>query len=286
MSWQFLTAISVTTFSISVLLQRVLLHTNKSDPYAYVIAFQGLTGIIVGAYAVALGFQLPDLSRLWIPALATVVLYGAGHVAYAKTLQVVEASAFPVLFATQAIWIMGIGIALLHEHITPWQIAGALLIFGSVALLTKPPNGKASLRLERGIVLGLLTGLLFGIASVTWAYVGRRADTASWAALGFIGPALTVLLARPQAARKLASFVRGEVAIRMLLLCFIFSISGVTLLQAYQSGNISLVAPLRQTGVIVTLLLGVVFLQEHENLRRKFLASLVCFIGALLVVSS
>lgn len=284
MSWQLLTMISVTTFSVSVLLQRLLLHKNKTDPYAYAIAFQGLTGVLVGLYALVHGFELPDLSRLWLPMLATFVLYGAGHVTYAKTLQLVEASAFPIFFATQAIWVMGVGVLFFHEYLGLWQVLGSLMIFCGIALLSKHPGGTVRLKLEHGVVLGLLTGLLFGLASVTWAYVGRHADTASWAALGFVGPALSVLLARPQAFIKLKSFLNGEMATRMLLLCLIFSVSGVTLLQAYHSGNLSLVAPLRQTGIIMTLFLGIVFLKERDDLHRKILAALICATGALLVV--
>lgn len=284
MSWQLLTIMSVTTFSVSVLLQRLLLHKHKSDPYAYVIAFQGLTGVLVGVYAIFHGFQLPELSKLWFPVLATMILYGVGHVAYAKTLQLVEASAFPILFATQAIWVMSIGVLFFDETLNIRQVIGALLVLGGVALLTKRPKAISKFKLERSVVLGLLTGLLFGLASVAWAYVGRHADTVSWTALGFIGPAIVVLLARPQAARKLKPFFSGEVAGSMVLLCLIFSVSGVTLLQAYQSGNLSVVAPLRQTGIIVTLLLGVFFLHERDNLRRKVLGALISFVGALLII--
>lgn len=276
--------ISVTTFSGSVLLQRLLLHKHKSDPLAYVIVFQGLVGILVGLYALLQGFQLPDFSRLWFPMLATIVLYGAGHVAYAKTLQQVEASAFPILFATQAVWIMVIGLTFFHERLTIAQAVGTVFIFASVGMLTKRPNGIKLIRLEEGIVLGLLTGLLFGIASALWAYVGRRTDTASWTSLSFLGPALVVLLWRPSAAKKLGLFLEREVLVKLAVLGIIFSISAVTLMQAYKTGNVSLVAPLRQTGIILTLLLAIVFLHERTDIARKVIASLICFVGVVLII--
>jgi drug/metabolite transporter (DMT)-like permease len=284
MSWQLLTLVSVTTFSISVLLQRLLLHKNKSDPLAYVVVFQGSVGLLVGLYALLLGFQMPDLSKLWLPMLATVVLYGAGHVAYAKTLQQVEASAFPILFATQAVWVMLIGLTFFQERLTIAQVAGTVLIFSSVGMLTKRPKGIKTHKLEEGIVLGLLTGLLFGIASALWAYVGRRADTASWTSLSFLGPALVVFLWRPRTAKKLSFFLEKEVLSKIALLGVIFSVSAVTLMQAYKSGNVSLVAPLRQTGIILTLLLAMVFLHERTDISRKVIASLICFAGVVLII--
>jgi len=61
MGWQLLTAISVVTLSISVLLQRLLLHKDKSDPYAYVVVFQGLVAFLIAVYALVHGFQMPGL---------------------------------------------------------------------------------------------------------------------------------------------------------------------------------------------------------------------------------
>src|SRR5690349_6487141 len=106
MSWQLLTAISVVGLSISILLQRVLLAKDKVDPIGYVIIFQGLVGILTGVAAVVHGFVLPDLAGqwLWLAAIGCTVLYAAGHIAYAKTLQLLEASVFGVLYATHAIW--------------------------------------------------------------------------------------------------------------------------------------------------------------------------------------
>lgn len=49
----------------------------------------------------------------------------------------VETSAFSVLFATQAIWIMILGIVLLHETITIAQIAGTTLISADMGILAK-----------------------------------------------------------------------------------------------------------------------------------------------------
>lgn len=281
MSWQILTAISVITLSLSVLLQRLLLHHDKSNPYAYVVVFQGLVAVLIGIYAVINGFQAPDFSKYWFPMLATVLLYSTGHIVYAKTLQKVEASIFSILFATNAIWAMVIGLFVFDESITLKNLAGVLLIFLSVGVLTEH---KKKLKVDLGIALGLLTGFLFGLATIAWVYVGKYADAASWTSLSFAGPSLVVLLTNISAAKDIRSFLSGKKLIRMVLLGIFFSISAVTLLIAFQKGSVSLIAPLQQTTIILTMLLGVFFLKEKSHILRKILSAFLCFVGVLLIV--
>lgn len=281
MSWQLLVAISVITFSISVLLQRTLMHEDKSDPIAYVIVFQASVGLIILAYALFFGFEMPHFRTLWFPALSSSVLYGIAHVAYAKTLQIVEASVFSVLAATRTFWIMLFGVLLFQDYIGPLQILGSLLIFLSICLLAERRNG---FKFGRGIALGLLTGMLLGFAVVGWVYVGKYTDAASWTALSFLSTSLLVLIGRPRAVKHIKPFFQGKTFQRIALLGTLFAISSVTLLEAFKTGSVSLIAPLHATTIIVTVLLAIAFLGERTRLRWKTAAAMVCFMGVLLIV--
>lgn len=280
MSWQFFIAISVIAGSISVLLQRLLLHRDKSNTFAYIVVFQALVALLVGTYAVINGFVMPDFDRYWLAIIATCVLFGVGNVVYAKTLERVEASIFSVLFATGAVWVMLMGIIFLDEVLSVSQIIGAFLIFFSIAILG---YSKKSLKFSKGILLGLLTGLIYGVAVALWAYVGRGSDVASWTAISFAGPSLVVLIAYPRSVKHMKSFLSGAKLIRMALLGVTFSIGAVTLLTAYNKGDVSAVAPINQTSIVITTLLAIIFLKERDHLPKKILSAVVCFIGALLI---
>lgn len=282
MSWELLTAISVITFSVSVLVRRLLLNTTqKLDPFVYVVAFQGLVGLITGIYALMHGFVMPDLDRYGLMMAITIGLYAAAHLVSVKAFELVEASVFSVLFATGTLWTMAASLFLFDDRITGGQLLGVMLLLVSVAILVER---KQSWRLSRGIWLGLLTAALFGLATAGWAYVGRHADAPSWTAISFLGPAMLVLLMRPRAAIKLRPFLQKELMKRMLALGIIFSVSAVSSLLAYRDGNVNVIAALQQTGVIVTTLLAVVFLHERTHLLRKGLAAAVGFVAVLLIV--
>ena len=282
MTWQLLTLISVVSLSISVILQRVLIHKDKTDPFAYAVLFQGIVGVLLMAFALIYGFKLPNIETVIIPAIISVFFYGVGHIIYAKTLQKVEASAFSVLFATQAIWIMILGIVLLHETMTITQVAGTVFIFAGVGILAKIFR---SVFKENGVLLGLLTGLMFGIAIYYWSYVGRFTDTISWAAISFIGTSLVAFLVRPSSVRKMKPLLKLSVIWKLFALGIFYGIGSLTMLFAYKYGTFAIVSPLRQTSIIVTVLLALTFLpMERNRIRRKILAAVICMVGVILII--
>ena len=282
MTWQLVTAISVFALSSSVLLQRILLSKDKLNPYAYAVIFQGLVGVLLMIVAVADGFKLPNIETVVIPAVVSVIVFGVGHIIYAKTLQTVEASAFSVLFATQAIWIMLFGILLFHESLTPLQIVGVMLIFGSVGMLSR---NVRSFKIDKGTGLGLMTGLLFGIAITAWSYVGRHTDGLSWAAISFVGTALVAYLVGFRAIRRVDSLFQPKIFIKLILLAVFYGIGSLAMLFAYREGTFSVVTPLRQTSIVFTVLLALLFLSnERTRIRTKLAAALISFIGVMLIV--
>lgn len=282
MSWQLLTFISILCLSISVILQRILIHKHKTDPFAYAIVFQAIVGVLLMVFGLIHGFSLPHIQDLAWPALVSVACFGIGHIFYAKTLQRVEASAFSVLFATQAIWTMLLGIVLLHESLSALQIIGSVLIFASVGMLAK---SFTSMLRDRGTLLGLLTGLLFGVAVYFWSYVGRHTDGISWAAVSFLATSLVVLLAKPRAVRDIKPLLQPVVISKLWLLGAFYGLGSLTMLYAYKTGSFAIVSPLRQTGIIVTVLLALLLLpSERNHVGRKLLAAAVCMLGVVLIV--
>lgn len=282
MTWQLFTLISIVSLSFSVILQRLLLHKDKTDPIAYVIVFQGSVGALLMIPAVIAGFSLAGIAVVALPALISIVLFGVGHIVYAKTLQRVEASAFSVLLATQAVWTMLLGFLLLHESLTLVQLLGTVLIFASVGVLAR---NVAKVFRERGTLLGLLTGLMFGVAVYAWSYVGRHVDPLSWAAISFVGTTLVVLVLRPRSVRKMKPFLRTKVLWKMLALGATYALGSLMMLLAYKYGTFAIVSPLRQTSIILTVLLALLLLPaERNHIRRKLIAAVVCTIGVILIV--
>lgn len=282
MTWQLLTAISVVFLSFSIILQRILVHKDKVDPVAYTILFQGLVGGLLLVAALFRGFSLPNIGAVIVPAAASLFLFAAGHIFYAKTLQKVEASIFSVLFATSSIWMMVLGMVLFHEQLTVLQVIGSVLIFSSVILVVKD---FGNFSFSKGTGLGLLTGLLFGLALTSYSYVGRHTDTLSWGAVSFMGIAIVALLFDTSALKKMKPLLNVGTFSRLIFLGIFYAIGSIALLYAYKIGDFSVVSPLRQSGIMVTVLMALLFLPSERNrIGRKIVAAFVASVGVVLIV--
>lgn len=281
MSWQLLVAISVLTYSISVLLQRVLLKDDKSDPVAYSIIFQILVGVLITIYAFIHGFQIPNLMPIIPNLILMTILYGAGNVFIFNALKLIQASEFTIIFTSRSLWTIIAAVLFLGERFTTQQVFGTTLIISSVVMVT---GGLKLKTLKNGHAYALLAGLAFGLAFANDAFILRNFDVPSYLSLAFIIPALAVLAIKPGSIQKMKPLLEKAKLAKLLLLGIFYAISAITVFLAYQVGrNAAQIAPLNQTSTIITVLFGIIFLKESAQLAKKLVGTIVSFIGVLLL---
>lgn len=282
MSWHIFVAISIITYSLSVLLQRVLLKNDKSDPIAYSIVFQLLTGILIGIYALFNGFSTPNLVPLIPNLVVMTVLYGAGNVFIFIALKTIDASEFTIVFASRALWTILGAIIILKESFSPLQMIGTVLIIMSVILVSWK---KQKFILSKGIIFSVFAALFFGLAFANDAFILNNFDAPSYLIFAFIIPSLAVWAMYPKSIVHMKPLFERKTLQKLLLLSFLYGISAITIFLAYQVGkNASQIAILDQTATIVTVLLAVLFLRERSDLWKKVLGAIMSFIGVVLVL--
>ena len=280
MSWQILVAVSVVTYSVSVLLQRILLKDEKIDSVAFSIVFQLLTGALILGYALTRGFSSPNLLPL-LPNLALMTfLYGAGNVFIFKALKAIEASEFTIIFATRTVWIILAAVLFLSEQFSLVQLLGTGLILSSVVLV----SWQKGLKLSRGVLLSLAAAACFGLAFANDAFIIRNFDVPSYLGIAFIVPALAVWMVFPKSSSKMLPMLKKSFLKKLGVLSVLYATSAITIFLAYQIGrNAAQIAPLNQTSTILTVLLAIIFLGEKSQLTRKLIGAVLSFIGIILV---
>lgn len=282
MNWLAYTLISVTCISFSMIIQRVLMHRHKFSAPAFSSLSQFVVAGAVLPFALLHGISFAGFGDVLPLIVLSSLAFGAGSIVYYKTLRVVEASMFSILFATSSFWVMVIGVVALGEHLSSLQIIGTIIVFSSVAILIK---NIRDFRFDRGILLGLATGLLYGIAVASSAYVGRKVDIPTWVFVSFFTGGLVSLCLMPSAIRKYPSMLQRQHLPTVGLFGLLYAVGNAALSYAYKLGPFSVVSPLRQTGVIVTTLLALAILHdERNNIPRKLTAAVLCTAGVVLLV--
>jgi len=280
-SWQMLLGISVITFSISTILQRIIMKDADSDSVAYSIFFQIATGIILGVFALMHGFHMPNLLMYWQNILLMIFLYAAANILIFKSLQVIEASEFTVLFVTRAFWTILSAVVFLGERFSFGQLLGTILVLGGVIIVSYK---KSNFALNKGAFFAILGAFFLGLGFTNDAFLVRHFDVMSYEAVAFILPGLAIAVVSPKSLRKMKPLFRPMTALKIGTLALIYGISAVTVFVAYQVGhNAAQLGALNQLSTVVTVLFAIIFLRETSNLWKKVLGALLSFVGAVLI---
>ena len=100
----------------------------------------------------------------------------------------------------------------------------------------------------------------------------------------FLLPNMLLWAIHPQKTRNMLILATGKLIPKIALLGVFFAVSATTYFLSYQVGrNAAQIASINQTSVIIIVLLAVIFLHERINLMRKLLASVISFVGILLL---
>lgn len=283
MSWQILIALSVLLYSFSVLLQKVLLKDDNSDPISFSIFFQVGVSMVIAVLVFFLkgGIVIPDLSGIWIYVLLMGVLYGLANVSVFKSLKLTDASQFGVLFQSKNLFAI-IGTSLIfNEMLTTKQWIGALLLIAGVIIVSL---NKTKFKLDKGSVLALLAGLLFGAANVNDRFLVSYFDPYSYVVVGFLFPAILVSVFYPKKLTGIKMFLKKAYLFKMVVLCLVYGLSATAFFAALsKTGNASQLFSINAFSVITVVVLSIVLLKERDFMPRKILGAILSLIGLLLV---
>ncbi|OGM15600.1 hypothetical protein A2V56_00160 [Candidatus Woesebacteria bacterium RBG_19FT_COMBO_42_9] len=281
-TWQILIILSVICYSVSVLLQRILVTEKGSDPVAYASFSQLLTGLMIGIFGYLFtSMKYPDFKPLILNFLLMIVLYALGNIFVFKALKKTEASKFSVIFSSRAIIAVLAFSLLMKETLTVSQWIGTLLIL-SAAVIVSLETKKIKFSFKE--IYALLAAMFYGFAVVNDRFLLRHFDVFPYSFLGFVLPALSILAFYSGRIKNMKVFLVKERFVRMATLSLFYAASIILFFYALQiTENSSQVISLNSIGVVVTVIFAILFLNERKRIIWKIVGSLLGLLGLLLV---
>lgn len=235
------------------------------------------------------GFSLDfPVSMWWFFGLAG-LLFALGNIAAFKANTKVEASQFAIITRFRVIVIVAASWFFLGDTLTPLQILGASIVFGSslfAVWLTRQKKKKNKSRIGFYTMIAVLSAVFMGLAIVNEKYILNSVTLATYVVIGWgLQAFFMTLLANRQLARVPKLISDGSIK-TILLLGGLRTVAGFCFINALQlSDNASLIGSIAALQVILVVIGGYIFLNEKKYGVQKFVAASAAFIGVILLVN-
>ena len=158
---------------------------------------------------------------------------------------------------------------------------GALLIFTGVILVNVTAKTIGWSRREWFAVLAAVS---FGFENTNDRILLDTFPLYVFVSLAFVAPAIMIAILSPVATQKIPALLHGARLKTFLALCVVYAASAITFFWALQiAPNSSQIASINLSSVVLTVILAIIFLREHDRILQKLVGAAATFAGLLLL---
>lgn len=282
MVWFYFAACSVIFFTLLNLLQRRLAIESR-NPRALALVFNTLAALVAfltfTLTSTNIGFSFPTKSTAWFVLIIASLMYALFERRRFRTSKLLNASTFSIV-ANVGVLVAFVGSLILYsEPLTGAKIVGVFLILLSLLLVsyTKTKDKVPLQAVAHGILTFLFLGTAWTLDKQGATYFGAE----TYNVLIWITPILFIYLPHIKMRDIICEFKTSHWKILALA---VLNVSGYLLqLKALEMHEATRVIPIIQTSTVFTVMAGVLFLKERENIFRKILAGVVALVGVVLL---
>lgn len=285
----YLALLAVVLYSIGSIVRKELSSVDDNLNYIFSIVFQLVGGVFVFIFSIFLGFGqeykefLVSLNPyISIKILVGSVLWFLATTTSFKALHTITASKYSIIESLSPLVSIILALLFLGEIFNLQQFIGMLMILLSVFAVIYDKDDRFS-RFSKGEAIALLSAMLSGLAIVNDKGIYAVAPFSPTLVTLFILPGILGIVSKPSELKKIYLVGKDKNIIKQLLIMGV--IWGVAAISYYKaivlSNSVSLIVSISQLSVILTVLLGLVFLKETKNWQIKIVASVVSVAGLL-----
>lgn len=279
MTWLIYVSISIASIAIANIFQRIAMVKKDSDPIVSAIVFQFLATIVTFIFTFFKGFYLPSVNLLpyfIIPS----VFYAFGTLFIFKAIKRIEASEASIISGIGSLATIISAFLFLNERLRIIQIAGVFLIILAIFLVNRI---KGKVKLDRGLMLALIGNSFYGLAVTGDTFILRSYDAVSYTPVIFLLPGIILCIIYYSKLKKIVSNIKEGFDLNLIIYSVLYGIQAVTYFLAIENGALaSQISTVFKIEIVLTVILGAVFLKERKYLPLKLIALILALGGAYL----
>lgn len=281
MTWLYYSLGVAISFMFLSIFSRILTVESK-NPRAFSIVFNLICivmslilYVVSGAYK---NFSLPTRIDAWAFLLIASFFYGLNERFRFLISKLLEASIYSIIGNITVIIAVVISFFLYKETLTASKLIGSTLILLSVLLVSEIKKTKIS---SRGLFLGIVTSIYLGVAMSLDKKGAIFFNPETYNVLLWVVPFIVLYFPGIKVNEIKAEF--KQFSWKIILLAFFNFIGFYWGLKAFMLADATKVIPVIQTTTLMTVMAGVLFLNERSNLLKKILAGVIAVIGVFLL---
>jgi drug/metabolite transporter (DMT)-like permease len=285
MNWIVFTILAILFRAIYSLATRVLSVSVKVSAITQSVLMTTLASLLSLILSPFLGgFSFSHLGEIWIPLTLMIVSSSVGNIIYFKGQEHLDTGTTQIAFSSIVIWGTFLSLLFLGSHFSLLQFAGILLLLCAIIMIQYE---KTAFKPSPAILYILASAGIFAVFQVTSAQVSKVLPAGTALPFEYIGSTLLVAAIYWKKVQK--EFGTLKANSKNTLQAGFFA-SGSTLLYylfAYIAYSLApdrgIVVLLLTTQVIVSVLLGLIFLKEREGIKRKLLAAIIAVAASIMI---
>jgi len=283
LGWFPLLLIYIGTNTISKIVQKLALRNDEVDSTAFTALFMFTVGVISTPFLLFEQVVFSLDIRAWAAVLSSGILYSACMALFFHALKLIEISQVETVATTRSIWAMFLGVIFFQEALSLSKFIGVLLVFFGLAVIYWEKGKFQGFRKPH--LYTLAYAFLISCAYALDKYALYYFSVVMYQVIIYIIPSFIIVIFRPGTIKKIQPLVKAQKSTWLILLCCCFQmVSTLALYRAYQvGGEYSVVGPLTQLTTVLTIIIGIIFLKERWQLKRKIIGISLAIIGVVFI---
>ncbi|MCA9302189.1 hypothetical protein KDA10_02400 [candidate division WWE3 bacterium] len=254
-------------------------NAQRDGAATIVLQIIGATSILVLAPFFA--FSFTNSINLWGLLIAASIFYALNDRINTTARKHLPVSTYSIISQMTTVFLMIIGFLVFKENLMINKvIGGALIVLWNVVLAYK----KGGFVINKYFGLALLATLIISIAMSIDIGISKQFDLAVYISLTLGVPALMIMGAERIKLEEVKREYNSPDKKFYWITGISWGLTIISLLRAYQLGEVTTIVPLSATSTLINVLVAYVIFNEREDHLKKVLAAILVVVGITFTV--
>lgn len=254
---------------------------KETEPYAFALITNIVSAVIF--FLLALNtFSFPKEPMAWIVLGIASILWTIIAVSTLISYKATDVSIREPLSQSKTIIALILGILFLREAVSAGRIIGTIVIFLGITLLIYHPERRFGRLSDKGVKWTLFAALLSAFVAIADKAALKWFSLETYGFLVYFFPSIILLFFLSKRTHQVRHLLKTKwksalAGIALALTAYYFT------LKAFSVADVTIVYPLLQLTALLTVIGGLIFMNEREHMWQKIIAVVIIIAGSIIL---